>query len=315
MARVQQKHACTQCRVSKLRCLLDTLPDHGKCRRCHEANVECVFESIAPRQRRKRTDTRVAVLEKQIEDLKALVDNNRSSQSPTFGNETAVRHEHGFDDRTQDKRYGYERSAEQQSRTSQNTSGARFSETGKQRTPEDELSSCNDETIPGLVSSSLLPVDIAINLLADFVCHVLPEYPIIAVTDRDDFNSLRTAKPRLLLAMITAASRASDPFLFGKLHPCLVGLLAEQIVVRGHRSLELVQAILIMEVWYDPPDDMRRLNFYLWIQIAGTMVRQLGLWPGSDISSPVRKHVPKEPDDRTMMEWRTAFAVYLSMST
>lgn len=314
MAHVQQKHACTRCRIAKLRCLRDTLQDHGKCRRCHDANVECIFDSIAPRQRRKRTDTRVAVLEKQIEDMKAAIDSNRSTQSTNFGNERAVRHEHGYDDHTRDKRYGYGRSTERQSRPSQNTSGAGVSETGERKIPEEERSGPNDETIPGLVTSSLLPVDVAVNLLAEFVCHVLPEYPILAVTDREDFSSLRTAKPRLLLAMITAASRAADPYLFAKLHPRLIGTLAEEIVVCGHRSLELVQALLIMEVWYDPPDDMRRLNFYLWIQIAGTMIRQLGLWPVSGISSPARTHVSTEPDDRAIMELRTAFAVYLSMS-
>lgn len=76
-------------------------------------------------------------------------------------------------------------------------------------------------------------------------------------------------------------------------------------MVRGHKSVELVQAILVMVEWYDTPDDIVQLNFYTWIQIAGLMVRELGLWPWSEDISPV---------EHTAVEWRTSFAAYLTMS-
>lgn len=309
-----QKHACIRCRGSKVRCLLDTITDHGKCRRCHEANVQCVFESIAPRQRRKRTDIRVAVLERQIEDLEAAIKNSRPPPGTGLGNETTVGHEEDLDIHTSESGCGHHRTAEQQPCMPQGQSETRILDIVKQRATEDELSNCDNETIPGLITSNQLPIEVAVNLLADFVCHVLPEYPILAVTDGDDFISLRKAKPILLLAMVTAASRASDPSLFEKLHSRLITLLAEQIVAQGHRSLELIQATLIMEVWYRPPDDMRRLTFYMWIQIAGTMVQQLGLLPGSDISSPIRTHVLTNREYETLAERRTALAVWLSLS-
>ncbi|GFP57730.1 hypothetical protein TASIC1_0009006700 [Trichoderma asperellum] len=78
-------------------------------------------------------------------------------------------------------------------------------------------------------------------------------------------------------------------------------------MVHGKRSVELVHAILVMAEWYDVPEDMRRLNFYSWIQTAGLMVRELGLWPWSeDAGSSV---------DHTMAQWRTSFAAYLPLST
>jgi hypothetical protein len=172
-----------------------------------------------------------------------------------------------------------------------------------------------EETITSLIGSDLLPIDKAIALFTEFIKNVLPEYPILLLTDEDDFNTLRTSQATLLLAMITAGARASDPVLFRNLHSHLLRVLADQVLVRGFRSLELAQAILVMEVWYDPPDDMERLNFYMWIQIAATMVRQLGLWPHGKGSLRLRTPEPSEKDGRRMDELRVAFAVNLSMST
>lgn len=294
-----QKHACARCRASKLRCLLETVSEHGKCRRCHDAGADCVFQSIAPRQRRKRTDTRVAALEKQITRLQATIHGNAPR-----GNLSDVEHGQEFDEPTLGEGHdegsdsplpvaGHLEVIEEQS--------AREAEPG--------------ETIPGIVGSDLLSVDVAISLLAEFTSHVLPEYPILVLAVDDDFNSLRKSRPTLLFAMITAGARATDPVLFRSLHIRLLRVLADKALVRGHRSLELVQAILVMEVWYDPPDDMERLNFYMWIHVAATMVRQLGLWPWSTVSSFPKAPQPHELDERRMSEWRAAFAVYLSMST
>ncbi|KAH8885844.1 hypothetical protein GQ53DRAFT_695403 [Thozetella sp. PMI_491] len=304
-----QKHACSRCRASKLRCLSDTFPDHGKCRRCHDAEVECVFVAIAPRQRRKRTDTRVAALEKQITGMKAALEAQAIPASPMGTGSRSIR---------QDNSESYESivgSGYECEQSESHTTTAVHSEPGERRTRQNEQTRAEDEDILDPIGSNLLPLDLAARLLAEFICNVLPEYPIIGLSDGDDFDSLHSSRPTLLLAMATAASRGSDPALFGRLHSRLLRLLADRILVRGHRSLELIQAILVMEVWYDPPEDMRKLNFYMWIQIAGTLANQLGLWPAGDLLAPPGLHGVGEREGLKMGEWRTAFAVYVSMST
>ncbi|KFY48678.1 hypothetical protein V495_01097 [Pseudogymnoascus sp. VKM F-4514 (FW-929)] len=264
---------------------------------CPEARMYCVFQSVAPRQRRKRTDTRVAALEKQIASLQSTI-NDQAIQGNLSDSENGIT----VNQPTQHERNGSESpvpdSGHAEVVAEQNT---RVSE------PE--------ETITSLIGSDLLPIDKAIALFTEFIKNVLPEYPILLLTDEDDFNTLRTSQATLLLAMITAGARASDPVLFRNLHSHLLRVLADKVLVRGLRSLELAQAILVMEVWYDPPDDMERLNFYMWIQIAATMVRQLGLWPHGKGSLRLRTPEPSEQDGRRMDELRVAFAVNLSMST
>ncbi|RFU75888.1 hypothetical protein TARUN_6350 [Trichoderma arundinaceum] len=295
-----QKNACISCRTSKLRCSLDTFAEHGKCRRCFKISNECVFKTIAPRQRRKRTDTRVAALEQRLAELQAVVNSQRVGQ---FDNGTVQAHTSGS-------------TAHVPQPASQDASGAYFN---KSQAPVEErkwLSETEDEksvevgylqsSLEALLTSGLLSTDTAVRLFDDFTQNVLPQYPILLLSSAETFEYLRRQQPTLLLAMITAACRGSDPDLFRKLHFHLRGDLSEQVMVCGNRSVELVQAILVMVEWYDPPEDMRRLIFYTWIQIASVMVRELGLWPWSEDITPV---------EHTATEWRTSFAAYLSIST
>lgn len=58
--------ACESCRLRKTRCLPH---DSSSCQRCAKAGRECVFTFPEKRQKRKRTDTRVAELEHTVQVL------------------------------------------------------------------------------------------------------------------------------------------------------------------------------------------------------------------------------------------------------
>ncbi|KAM0487290.1 hypothetical protein ACHAPX_000561 [Trichoderma viride] len=287
-----QKSACLSCRTAKIRCVLDTFAQHGKCKRCFNANSKCEFSTIAPRQRRKRTDTRVTVLEKRLSELQAAVDLQKQAQDDdgahVTASEVALAPPPGYRD---------------ENRTA----------VGAERCPleaEDENpfhDSRHQSSLERPFASGLLSTDTAIRLFDDFINNVLPQYPILTLSRAENFDWFRAHQPTLLLAIIAAACRASSPSLFRKLSVHLRGDLSEQVMVQGNRSIELVQAVLVMVEWYDVPEDLRRLNFYAWIQTAGLMVRELGLWPWSeDTNSSV---------DLTMAQWRICFATYLPLST
>lgn len=288
-----QKSACLSCRTSKLRCVLDTFAQHGKCKRCFNANNECVFSTIAPRQRRKRTDTRVTVLEKRLSELQAAVDLQRltpdnGGATHVTASQIALAPQPGYRD----------------------TNVASLGENRTTIGAEDEglFDDCRyQSSLERLFASGLLSTDTAIRLFHDFTNNVLPQYPILTLSRAENFDWFRAHQPTLLLSIIAAACRASNPSLFRKLSVHLRGDLSKQVMVHGNRSVELIQAILVMVEWYDVPEDMRRLNFYAWIQTAGLMVRELGLWPWSEDDS--------LPVDHTMAQWRISFATYLPLST
>ncbi|KAL7955029.1 hypothetical protein V8C34DRAFT_292710 [Trichoderma compactum] len=294
-----QKNACLSCRTSKLRCSLETFAEHNKCKRCFTTNNECIFKTVAPRQRRKRTDTRVTALEQRLAELQASIDSQRLRQYDSGIVHTTARRN----------------VLQAPPSIPQPINDAYAGETAalvedRKWLPQEQqdklVDSCHvQSSLETLLASNLLPAGKAIALFNDFASNVLTQYPIVEFSGHETFDWLRRCRPTLLFAAITAACRASDPGLFRKLHFQLRGSLSEQVMVRGHKSVELVQAIMVMVEWYDTPDDMGHLNFYTWIQIAGLMVRELGLWPWSEEISPV---------EHTTVEWRTSFAAYLTMS-
>jgi hypothetical protein len=244
-------------------------------------------------------------LEKQIAGLKAAIDQHAVGDHLEDGAETQAGAELGVDQRN---------NALPWKNDSQVDDGGPSVHTNE-RIRRSQYPPPGEQSIPDLIGADVLPLSVGIKLFDEFKNDVLPGYPVLELSEDHTFTSLRSSHPLLLLGMVTAASRGSNQRLFAELHPRLRSLLADAVLVRGQCSLEIIQAILVMEIWYHPPEDLRHLNFYTWIQIAGTLVRQLGLWPWTIDSSKKRHNSLEQPPNLSRGNDRTAFAVYLSMST
>ncbi|KAL8828575.1 MAG: hypothetical protein Q9191_002512 [Dirinaria sp. TL-2023a] len=156
-------------------------------------------------------------------------------------------------------------------------------------------------------SSSLpVPDGLAAELFRLFVDSLLPQYPIIEISE--SFEALRTKKPILLLACVTAASSTQNPSQFETLHACLTQKIIDSAIIKGNKSIELIQSMLILASWYNPPDDLRNLNFYQWFHIANTMAVQLGL--SGSMYSEQHDYLPHCAE-----KWRTMLAVFQACSS
>lgn len=75
----KRPRACEACRGLKVKCESDpSHPDSGPCKRCTKANRNCVV-TVPSRKRQKKTDGRVAELEKKIDALTATLQASKSS--------------------------------------------------------------------------------------------------------------------------------------------------------------------------------------------------------------------------------------------
>ncbi|KAK6340211.1 hypothetical protein TWF730_001978 [Orbilia blumenaviensis] len=72
----KRTRACESCRSLKVRCEPDVANPEGSCRRCAKARRECIF-TVPTRKRQKRTDSRVAELERKIDKLTATLNAKR----------------------------------------------------------------------------------------------------------------------------------------------------------------------------------------------------------------------------------------------
>lgn len=81
----KRPRACEQCRGLKVRCEPDPKNPNGPCKRCGKANRNCVV-TVPTRKRQKKTDSRVAELEKKIDALsKSLAHKNGEAAAVTEG--------------------------------------------------------------------------------------------------------------------------------------------------------------------------------------------------------------------------------------
>lgn len=128
-----------------------------------------------------------------------------------------------------------------------------------------------------VIDRGLLSMHEASQLYARFINDFVQFFPIVVLPEGYDATDIRRKKPTLFLAVIAAASGGSDAKLNVSLNKEILQVYAEQIVIRGEKSLELIQSMLITIAWYCPPDNFEELKFYQYIHMAATMALDLGI--------------------------------------
>jgi hypothetical protein len=89
----KRPRACEACRGLKVRCEFDDNNPNGPCRRCAKANRNCIV-TVPSRKRQKKTDSRVAELEKKIDALTATLHAAKAGSLPiSHGRENGGDHE------------------------------------------------------------------------------------------------------------------------------------------------------------------------------------------------------------------------------
>ncbi len=83
----KRPRACEACRGLKVRCEPDLNKPEGPCKRCAKAGRQCVV-TIPSRKRQKKTDSRVAELEKKIDALTASLHATRSGRADSESDES-----------------------------------------------------------------------------------------------------------------------------------------------------------------------------------------------------------------------------------
>lgn len=297
------KHACERCRKSKTRCLLDTFDEHGKCRKCFLANLECTWKEISTTRRRRRTDVRVSELEKQIKNFENVLtglghgatsaaSKANSYASPGEASSAGPRMSPDCDEMTGHV-VSYHALAEEQC----------------------SFPLPHHGPLAELLHGTTIIKEVQAELFRDFIVLLLPQYPVIALASHETFDSLAQAKPLLASSILTAASSVSRPRQFEELHTKMVRMLSEEVLVRGQKSLEIVQAVLLCAVWYNPPTKIENLTFQL-CNMAGTVALELGLGGRTSWHSNHRVVAGFKADvsNVAIESFRTMFSVYLTCS-
>ncbi|KAK0313905.1 hypothetical protein LTR01_002162 [Friedmanniomyces endolithicus] len=282
--------ACVHCRSQKVRCLPDTNSNNADmCARCAKAGRPCVFTPVQKRKQRKRTDTRVAELEREMRTMRAALEvKQQSAEGKGVPVRTRSTDEGLFGDGARPAGLSYQASAQHAARSGQGAyQEPSHSRTNMEATQQQqaERSLSKPERAPevrvgfgeDVIDRGHLSIATARQLVETYKKDLFPHFPTIPIAASITADELRRTRPTLFLAVIAAASGKENSDLSATLDKEILEAYATRSLMNSEKSLELVQALLISAVWYHPPSEFGQLKYYEYIHMAATKVMDLGL--------------------------------------
>ncbi|EAW08348.1 C6 zinc finger domain protein [Aspergillus clavatus NRRL 1] len=314
----QLNRSCESCRGLKVRCILDpTLPT--QCQRCAKAGRACIFVAPQKRRPRKRTDSRVAQLEREMRQMRSLlkdrfrVDESDAESTDSEKEESPEPDELGIE--SKERLFSIPEAPSSVSASTRHTdqpgvplsSYANTVESSSVSVPSfNPISTAFSPEMPlgdDVIDRGLIPLEYANELVAFFISELMAFAPVIVLPPGTSAAQLRRSKPVLFLSIIAAAAIAVDASIATVLNQEMVRLYAERFFVHGDKSLELVQALVLMTVFYFPPNSPLKLQHYQYTHVAATMALEIGLASKRRVSRVASGNKDKQiPFDEQMAE-------------
>ncbi|KAM3424887.1 hypothetical protein BST61_g6863 [Cercospora zeina] len=126
--------------------------------------------------------------------------------------------------------------------------------------------------------NALVTPALGVQMFNRYVEKLAPHMPAVVFPLGTQAEQVSREKPLLYAAILSAAS-------YGVLHPSFTDELGHEaikeianiVVVNGGKSIELIQAVQVLALWYKPPEHSQATNFYQIIHMAAIMCIELGL--------------------------------------
>ncbi|KAF5866731.1 hypothetical protein ETB97_009888 [Aspergillus alliaceus] len=308
---LKRPRACESCRQLKVRCEPDISNPNASCKRCAKAGRSCVV-TAPTRRRQKKTDSRVAELERKIDALTASLQASQGS-GPTLqaGYPGPAREEHigrrwlgpshsastgsvPLDSPTVLAGNKRRHSGEIKGLRDSGLVGPSFyraSSPGSEQILDNTSRQWQTRPSPGsgstapkpnepvdVIDRGLVSTAVASEAFTRYVHHMAPHIPMVVFPAGTTMNDIRKTKPVLLHAIIAVAVGPIQPELQIPLIEDFYKAIAERIVVKGEKSLELIQGLLVTCNWYIPPDHFEELKFYQLTHMAVTLAMDIGMY-------------------------------------
>ncbi|KAI4187997.1 MAG: hypothetical protein LQ346_005398 [Caloplaca aetnensis] len=340
----KRPRACEACRGLKVRCEPD--PVKGTCRRCAKASRACVVTAPS-RKRQKKTDSRVAELERKIDALTASLHATKAQAGSESDDESiddrrplpnASGQGHRDSDFTSRDDYRMTDAANTMQQQPLEASDGKTERMPHQlmmgndkkrrmsQYPDDETPHAIRNSLPNLFSmespgqqpnvrtseasyvrssqqngtanplpppttpQSVSPVHeyadvvdrkvldaaLAAEIFGHYTREMAPKMPLVVFPPGTPAGIIRKHRPTLFLAILSVASGQEHPEIQRILTREIMRAFADRVVYRGEKSLELIQALQVLTIWYWPEEN-RDAQSYQLIHMAAVMAIDLGL--------------------------------------
>jgi len=304
---LKRPRACEACRQLKVKCEPDDNHPTGSCKRCAKANRQCIVTAPS-RKRQKKTDSRVAELEKKIDALTATlaarggnepdpaIDPNiahpqqtpvprpattypdpwhppppvthQSPQSLGQGIKRKITNEYDY--------FGGElhKASAPAYKTVAPAPAPQFqpyAEPVKVKADPDDWSHYD------AVERGLVDLNTARKCFDRYMAEMCDHLPLVVFPAGTTADDIRKTKPMLFAAVVAVASGTIRPESQPRLINEVTKVMADRVMYRGEKSLEMVQAMQVMTCFYQPPDKYEELNFNQLIHVAAVMAMDIGM--------------------------------------
>lgn len=252
--------ACQNCQSIKIKCELGARGGEPPCERCMRLNKECTL--AAP----KRQKDRVAELEAKVEALTKLLGSqglqDASVEARDLRDSEAQADGAGKHDKTSPshKKRKLDRSTEET----------------RPRLPN-ETSDEDKTTISLNWLDELLPIDLQQRLLEEYVASYQPIFPVVPLSVNSTAAVMKETLPHTLNAVIYIASAGILSWdLQDKINLALIEDLTSITLVKCQKSLDLLQALQVVCLWYRSPRNSTQIPLFQLVSITSEMAVDLG---------------------------------------
>lgn len=166
-----------------------------------------------------------------------------------------------------------------------------------------------------VIDRGIISMSTSEDLVSLFINDLLAYFPFMVLPADTTARHLRTTKPVLFLAILAGTSIAVDMGLANTLNREMLTMYAQRFFFKAEKSLEMVQALLLMNVYYLPPELPSQIQAYQYAHIAATMALEIGIAsrkrmprkvaPGQKQAKPTSKF-----DEQMAEQARTILACY-----
>ncbi|KAI7198637.1 hypothetical protein KC316_g3647 [Hortaea werneckii] len=272
---VPAHRACAHCRSQKVRCLpSDTNPN--VCQRCVRTGRACIFAPLQKRKQRKRTDTRVAELEREMRSMRQMLKDKQDGASGPSDKASTVNVQ-----RQQGQDNTFAASSRHDHHLGEPSNPVTSAMQPAVQTPQNALparsAAVTERTDSDIVDRGILSMATARQLFETYRKDLFPHYPFIPIPESMVAEEMRETQPTLFLAIVAAAAAKEHSDLSATLDKEVLQQYATKVVVQSEKSLELVQALHISAIWYHPPSKFGQLKYYEYIHMAATMAMDIGI--------------------------------------
>ena len=144
-------------------------------------------------------------------------------------------------------------------------------------TPSSDNVMNNANEFTDIIDRGLIDVQTAVDAFDHYVKEVAPKLPVVVFPAGTTMASVRRDKPTLFLVIMSIVMGHFRSELQVSLVHEVHRLFADKVIVKGEKSLELVQSIMLVSIWYMPPDQFEELKFYQLIHMAVIMSMDIGM--------------------------------------